>query len=152
MKLELQINSKAINDTSRSLEGTGIVITPPIDEDFWLYRVPVSEKQAIVGFPKFGTIGVGFQVEDDWNTNLPSGTTAIEIYDHIKHNKGDKRIRREKCIEAIMMIQNAVLTMRRAELIETLKKTPNEQGRLDLICRFLRQNGDNYQIAEAVGR
>lgn len=113
MKLELQVNSKAINDTSQSLAGTGVMITPPIDEDFWLLKVPVSKKQAIVAFPKFGVIGVGFQVEEDWNTNLPSSVEAEEIYEHIKHNKGDGSIPRQRCIDAIILIQEKVKEIQR---------------------------------------
>lgn len=62
--------------------GGVIMITPALNEDYWAYRVRLSEKQAIVGFPKFGTIGIGFAVEDDdWNTNLPySGCSAEEIF------------------------------------------------------------------------
>ena len=82
-------------------------MTPPIDESYWKYRVRLSEKQAIVGFPKFGVIGIGFAVEDDWNTNLPSSSRAEEIYEHIKHNQGDEGISREHCLAAIRMIQEA---------------------------------------------
>jgi hypothetical protein len=85
-----------------------LVMTPPIDEGYWKYRVKVSETQAIVGFPKFFMIGIGFAVEEDWNTNLPSTCDAEEIYDHIAHNKGDDAISREDCIAAIRMIQDAV--------------------------------------------
>ncbi len=151
MKLQLQINSRGINDTSRALEGTGLMITPPIDEKFWLFRVPVSETQAIVGFPKFGVIGIGFQVEEDWNTNLPSGTSAIEIYDHISHNKGSSKITRGQCIEAILMIQEKVIQMKRAETIEKLKLCASENEFLDVLGDFLRKSG-SYQVAEAFAR
>ena len=151
MKLELQINSRAVNDNTRSLEGTGVMITPAIDKNFWLYRVPVSDKQAIVGFPKFGVIGVGFQHEEDWNTNLPTSTDAVEIYDHIKHNKGDAKIPRARCIEAIQMIQRAVLDMKRKEAIALVKAAEDDGKRLDVIGRFLRHTG-NWQIAEAFSR
>lgn len=151
MKLELQINSRAINDTSRSLEGSGIAITPPIDEAFWLMRVPLSEKQAIVAFPKFGTIGVGFQVEEDWNTNLPAGTHAIEIFDHIKRNKGDSKIPRHRCIEAIQLIQEAVLKMRRTTTIAAIKGTLDQTKILDELGAFLRLTG-NHEVAQSFGR
>lgn len=153
MKLELQVNSQAVNDTSRSLEGLGLMITPPIDEDFWLFRVPVSDKQAIVAFPKFGVIGIGFQHEEDWNTNLPSGTDAVEIYDHIKHNKGDAKIPRARCIEAIQLIQRVVLDMERKEVIALLEAVENnsDSKRLDILGRFLRHTG-NWQVAKAFSR
>lgn len=87
--------------------GAAMMMTPMIDEDYWAYRVRLSDKQAIVGFPKFMTVGIGFAVEEDWNTNLPYTCDAEEIYDHIQHNKGDDAIGREACLEAIRLIQAA---------------------------------------------
>jgi len=87
--------------------GGTAMLTPLIDEGYWLFRVRVSDKQAIVGFPKFFTIGIGFAVEEDWNTNFPYTCTAEEIYDHIEHNKADDSISRERCIEAIEMVRAA---------------------------------------------
>lgn len=88
--------------------GAVAILTPPIHEGYWAYRVRLSAKQAIVGFPKFGTIGIGFAVEEDWNTNLPYSCSAEEIYEHIQHNKADADIARDACIEAIEMIRSAV--------------------------------------------
>lgn len=86
----------------------GISITPSIDEDYWEYRVIVGEHQAVVGFPKFSTIGIGFAVEDeDWNVNLPYSIETNDIWNHIKKNKGDDSIPDEWCIEAIKLIQTA---------------------------------------------
>lgn len=62
------------------------LITPPINEDYWAYRVRLNDRQSVVGFPKFGTIGIGFAVEEDWNTNLPYTCETIEIVSHIWHN------------------------------------------------------------------
>ena len=93
--------------TEGGIIGAGIMITPPLDEDYWAYRVRLSETQAMLGFPKFGTIGVGFAQEEDWNTNLPYTCGAEEIYAHIAHNKGDDAITREDCLTAIRMIQEA---------------------------------------------
>lgn len=86
----------------------GILFTPPISEDYWAYRVRVGPGQAIVGFPKFHTVGIGFAVETDWNTNLPYTCDAEKIYNHIAHNKGNDTISREDCILAIQMIQAAI--------------------------------------------
>lgn len=93
----------------------GGMFTPPITEDYWQYRVRVGNGQAIVGFPKFGTIGVGFAREDDWNTNLPYTCGADEIYDHIEHNKGDDSITRETCVAAIRLVQAAATAARSAQ-------------------------------------
>ena len=82
-------------------------MTPPIDEDYWAYRVKLSETQAIVGFPKFGTIGIGFAVEEDWNTNLPYQSETDAIFNHIAHNKGDDSISDDDVREAIRLVQEA---------------------------------------------
>lgn len=103
-KLELETrNQENLTPTAGS-----VMMTPPISEDYWAYRVRVADGQAIVAFPKFGVIGIGFAVEEDWNTNLPSDSSAETIYDHIEHNRGDESITRETCIEAIRMIQAAI--------------------------------------------
>ncbi|MFE9844730.1 hypothetical protein [Streptomyces goshikiensis] len=92
-----------------------LLITPPIGADYWLYRVRVADGQAVIGFPKFGTVGIGFAVEDDWNTNLPYTSSAEEIYEHIEHNRGDCAVSREDCITAIQLIQDAATADRAAE-------------------------------------
>ncbi len=109
MKLEFSTNLLKLNEQySKSLLEDGrIMITPPIDDDYWLFRVGVSDIQGIICFPKFGTFGIGFQLEEDWNTNLPYTCNTMEIYNHIKHNKGDAKISKAICIEAIKMVQDA---------------------------------------------
>lgn len=88
--------------------GGKILMTPAIDEDYWAYRVRLSEKQSILGFPKFLTIGIGFAVEGyDWNVNLPYTETAEVIFRHIHKNKGDDAITDESVIEAIRLVQAA---------------------------------------------
>jgi hypothetical protein len=67
--------------------------------------VQVCKNNAIVCFYKFGTIGIGFQIEKrDRNTNLPYTCNAKEIYDHIKINRGCN-VSEKKCIEAIKLLQ-----------------------------------------------
>lgn len=110
-KLTLEYNEKYIPDLTGMgvVHGVSILVTPPIDEDYWVMRVPVSENQAIVAFPKFCTYGIGFQHEDDdWNTNLPYQCDTEEIYNHIRCNKGDKRITKACCMEAIRILQLAI--------------------------------------------
>jgi hypothetical protein len=85
----------------------GIAMTPALDEDYWSYRVRLTDDQAVLGFPKFWTIGIGFEREEDWNTNLPYTSDAGEIFEHIKHNKGDDAITDEDVLEAIRLIQAA---------------------------------------------
>lgn len=104
MKLEINVNRT--NKTPRLTQGnTTLLITPPIDENYWSYRVKLFEDQAILGFPKFNVIGIGFAIEDDWNCNLPSSKPASYILNHIWHNKKYKEITKKQCIEAIEMIQ-----------------------------------------------
>jgi hypothetical protein len=106
MSMELNLETKAQENETPNFGG--LMLTPRLSEDYWAYRVLLSESQAIVGFPKFFTIGIGFAVEDeDWNTNLPYTCGAVEIYEHIEENKGDDSISREDCIRAIEMVQEA---------------------------------------------
>lgn len=106
--MELEINGRFVEANTNFKVGEVIAtITPPLDEDYWLFRVAVSKQQAVVGFPKFSTIGIGFQYEEDWNTNLPYQCDTEEIYEHIEHNRGDPRISKEVCIRAIGLIQEA---------------------------------------------
>lgn len=109
MTLTLEIKGQSDKTGTYGTSAGGVMLlTPPIDESYWQYRVMLGERQAIVGFPKFTTIGIGFAVEDDWNTNLPYTQDAAAIFDHIKHNKGDDGISDDDCLAAIRMIQDAV--------------------------------------------
>lgn len=85
--------------------GVAVSITPPLNEDYWMFRVKLFEDQAILGFPKHNTIGIGFAQEEDWNTNFPYTVDATLTYEHIKHNKKYDEITDEQCIEAIKAIQ-----------------------------------------------
>lgn len=107
---ELQLEVRDQGDGTVRLGGIGAVgfmMTPSLGEDYWSYRVRLGERQAIVGFPKFGTIGVGFAVEEDWNTNLPYTCETDEIFGHIAHNKGDEAISDDDVRRAIFMVQLA---------------------------------------------
>lgn len=110
--MELRLERRDQED--KTPNAGGMLMTPPIDEDYWAYRVRLSGTQAVVGFPKFGTIGIGFAVEDDWNTNLPYTIEAEAILKHIRHNKGDGSIRDEDVHLAIQLIQEAVYEDRAA--------------------------------------
>lgn len=104
-KLTVEVNTRTVVDTGRIAHGGGVIlITPPIDENYWLARVQVSETQAVIAFPKFGQIGIGFQFEDkDWNTNLPHTCDAVEIYNHIRINR--RNASRSVCVRAIRLLQ-----------------------------------------------
>lgn len=102
---EIVLESRVQSDRTVCL--SGIAITPAIGPDYWTYRVRLSDTQAIVGFPKFFTIGIGFAEEENWNTNLPYTCDTEKIYEHIADNKGDDAITREDCLSAIRAIQEA---------------------------------------------
>lgn len=108
-KLVLEINPEYIDGDKNTGTFAGIpcMFTPPLNEDYWQFRVKVDEDQAIVGFPKFTLIGIGFAKEDDWNTNLPSTTPTNTIWNHIKANKYYASIPDTRCIKAIKMVQKA---------------------------------------------
>lgn len=107
--MDLTLERRAQTDETAILGGGAIMIAPAVDEDYWEYRVRLTDTQSVVGFPKFGTVGIGFAVEDeDWNTNLPYlNCTAEEITKHIWRNRGDKAITRTMVIEAVQMIREA---------------------------------------------
>jgi hypothetical protein len=87
--MELRLERREQPDRTAEIPVTAtasVLLTPPVDEDYWLYRVRLTETQSVIGFPKFGTVGIGFAVEEDWNTNLPYSCQAIDIVSHIWHN------------------------------------------------------------------
>jgi hypothetical protein len=53
-----QVNKTAVAGIPGAA-AAAVMLTPLIDEDYWAYRVQLSDEQAIVGFPKFGTVGIG---------------------------------------------------------------------------------------------
>lgn len=115
-KLTLEFNEKFKKSDDTFVAGkTMVMITPTVGEDYWMFRVRLSQKQSIIGFPKFTTIGIGFAVETDWNTNLPFNCDAETIYNHIKHNKGQKHIKRNDCIRAIEMIRESAKKYKEAQ-------------------------------------
>jgi hypothetical protein len=103
----MNLNLERRSEMDRTAQIGPAMLTPAIDEDYWAYRVRLSDKQAIVGFPKFMTIGIGFAVEEDWNTNLPYTCGTAEIAEHIAHNKGDDSISDDDVRAAIALVQAA---------------------------------------------
>jgi hypothetical protein len=84
------------------------MVTPPINEDYWEYRVQLGEGQAILGFPKFNTIGVGFALEEkSWNSNLPFRFSTEDIWEHIKRNRGKTTAKPQEIKKAIEMVCEA---------------------------------------------
>lgn len=105
--MELKLETRNQDDKTEQVGPA--LISPITDEDYWSYRVRLSERQAVVGFSKFSTIGIGFAIEDtDWNTNLPWTSPTKRIVDHIWCNVGDESITRADVTRAVAMIQDAV--------------------------------------------
>ena len=108
-KLELEFRNKFRKaKTSFKINKMQVILTPPLGEDYWIFRVKLHKNQSIISFPKFGTIGIGFAIEDeDWNTNLPYDCSTLEIYNHIKDNKKYDEITKTDCMKAISIIKKA---------------------------------------------
>lgn len=109
MNIQLEYRDKFDGGISTFTDG-GItaLITPLIDEDYWVFRIKLFKDQALLAFPKFGTLGIGFALEEeDWNTNLPYNKGASIIFNHIKCNKKYKEITDQECIAAIKVLQKA---------------------------------------------
>lgn len=105
LKLEVNMNNVPDDEAAERLKQQRILITPPIDKDYWVVRVHLFEDQYVQAFPKFTTLGIGFAIEDDWNTNLPYTTEADEIRQHIWHNRRYIAIKKKRTNRAITMIQ-----------------------------------------------
>jgi hypothetical protein len=106
-ELQLEVNQNLVTLTAKIPVGEGfLTFTMPANEDYWLFRVRLFKDQSIIGFPKYGTIGIGFAIESDWNTNFPYTCDAEKILLHIAHNRKYREIASEDCLEAIKMIQS----------------------------------------------
>jgi len=107
-KLQLEFHNEFSRATDSFKAGKGtILMTPPIDKDYWVFRIKLMHDQSIIAFPKFTTMGIGFALETDWNTNLPYSCDALTIYKHIRVNKLHKNIRKADCIRAIDILIKA---------------------------------------------
>ena len=83
--------------------------------------VRLTDRQAVIGFPKYSTIGIGYAVEEaDWNSNLPYNCDAEMIVDHISDNKGDDSISRDDALAAIRLIQDAIAEDRSVSVLGEL--------------------------------
>lgn len=106
---------------------TVIMFTPAISEDYWIMRIKLFRNQALVAFPKFGLIGVGFAVEKgSWNTNLPYQTPADHLYRHIECNKKYDQITKEHCLKAIKMLQAACANYEKEQKEKTINLNMKE--------------------------
>ena len=84
-----------------------VMMTPPINKDYWVFRIKLTKDQSVIAFPKFSTMGIGFAIEEDWNTNLPYQCKPIEIANHIWVNRKYKSITKKVLVEAIEILIKA---------------------------------------------
>jgi len=81
--MKIELNRKFIRAKDRFVAPDGkarLITTPPLDKDYWSVRVPLSKSQAIVAFPKFLTIGIGFQIEKaSWTVSLQEPLLVFHI-------------------------------------------------------------------------
>jgi hypothetical protein len=121
-KLELEFRNKFKKKQDSFKTGNlTIMMTPPLDEDYWVFRIVLHKEQALVAFPKFSTMGIGFAVEEDWNTNLPYHCDAKDIAKHIWKNRKYKEITKKILIEAIEVLQKASEYYKTHEQPETIE-------------------------------
>lgn len=73
-------------------------------DDYWTYRVPLTERQAVIGFPVHGTTGIGFATGET-GVHLPYRAGTEQIMRHIGKYKGDPEIPDEAVRAAIVLIQ-----------------------------------------------
>jgi hypothetical protein len=106
----LRLESRNHTDETFVLQSPNkiVMFTPPINESYWDYRVQLHEDQSVIGFGKFGTIGIGFAQESDWNTNLPYVCKTEDILNHIWHNHKYQAVTKKRTAEAIRLIQAQV--------------------------------------------
>jgi hypothetical protein len=129
-KLELEYRNEFKEITSSFQAGNiKVLITSPINKDYWVFRVKLTKDQSVIAFPKFCTMGIGFAIESDWNTNLPYDCTAKEIADHIWVNKKYKTITKSILIEAIEILIKACTYYKtreyKKEIIGTAEEAEN---------------------------
>lgn len=104
--MDVEINKNFVKtDTDVKFGRSIVMVAPPVDEDYWIFRAKLFKDQAVVAFPKFSGIAIGFAQEEDWNTNLPCECQPEVIFNHIKHNKKYSEISNEKCLEALKSIR-----------------------------------------------
>jgi len=107
IKLKIEYNSQCVDRTivEQTPFGHG-VISPVVSDDYWLFRVPLFENQALLAFPKCFTMGIGFaQEEVEQNVNLPYECGIETILKYLKRNKKYEDISDAKIREAIKMLK-----------------------------------------------
>ena len=65
LQLEFRDNYNLSEGCFKTPNGGGILMTPAIGEDYWVFRVQLHEDQALLAFPKFFQLGIGFAQEED---------------------------------------------------------------------------------------
>jgi hypothetical protein len=106
---DLKLRRRSQEDQTR-VPGTNISIGRSGAEDYWTYRVDLTENQALIGFPKHGTIGIDFL--HNRGEDLPYTSDPEYLADFFAPGRlegGDTEISRAAVIRAIKMIREAVV-------------------------------------------
>lgn len=140
-QLVLTVNSAAIPQLIEPGGGPEVVFTG--DRDY-VYRVEVSDDQALLGFEKCGSIGIGFEREVEEGLDLPSSCLTRRIYEHIRCNA--RGVDSRRCYAAIRIIQGAARDLLRTQVIDALKKAESDQEWGEIMTTWVRRAG--YQDFE----
>lgn len=105
VKKEMSVECNSIYATKQETYNNVVMVTPQIDSEYWKYRVHLHEDQYVIAFDKFSTYGIGFAIEDDWNTNLPYNGDPKKIANHIWHNRKYDQITMPMLISAIKLLR-----------------------------------------------
>lgn len=108
--MSTKVQRQSLEDTTR-VAVTGreqaFIMTPQLTPDYWTYRVALSNGNAIVAAPEFGTLGIRYQIEDEYNVTNRWDYTANEIEALIRRNR-PANTTREEAMSAIRKIQGAI--------------------------------------------
>lgn len=134
MQIEINQEFKKSNDEFVNDKGQVVaMITPDINEDYYLLRVHMYKDQYINAFPKMATIGIGFAIEKDWNVNLRYQNKAEIIANHIFHNRKYKQITKKMVIEAIQLLQKEIVLLKHEAWVDqTIKEMKNALNDFEL--------------------
>ena len=133
-KLTVEYKKGFEPDKDTIYTGRGVIMfTPAINKEYYIMRVVLYKDQALVAFPKFGLIGVGFAIEEgSWNTNLPYQVEAERLYRHIRINKKYRAITKQTCLEGLKMLQEACANYEKEKKAkESIKLNVGSSKRID---------------------
>ena len=114
MKLSVEKNSRNCLDIQLHLPSSALLlITAPLQDDCWLYRVALRKDLVLAAVPDFGGVKICLQLKAAAGFHMPYESGAAEILRtfraHIKTS-----VPNGKLLEAIEMLQDEVKKWRGA--------------------------------------